>query len=83
LRRAHSACPPVSQSYVFVYVQLPPGVEPRQARVDLTPHSLAVHIGDERVLSGPLFAPVKAEESVWLISARPPAGRRFVALLSK
>lgn len=64
--------PPISQSYVFVYVQLPPGVEPRQARVDLTPHSLAVHIGDERVLSGPLFAPIKAEESVWLISARPP-----------
>ena len=53
-------------------MQLPPGVEPRSARVELTPHAIAVHVGDERVLAGPLFAPVKAEESVWLVSASPP-----------
>jgi hypothetical protein len=51
-----------------VFVQLPPGVEPRSARVELTTHAIAVHVGDERVLAGPLFAPVKAEESVWLVS---------------
>ena len=44
-------------------------------RVELTTHSLAVYIGDERVFDGPLFAPVKAEESVWLISALPVLAR--------
>jgi hypothetical protein len=50
-------------------VQLPPGAAPKSARVALTPHSIAVHIGEERVLGGELFAAVKAEESVWLVSA--------------
>ena len=56
-------------------MQLPPGVEPRAARVELSPHAIAVHVGDERVLAGPLFAPVKAEESVWLVSASSPQPR--------
>jgi hypothetical protein len=60
---------------VEVFVQLPPGVDPRAARVELTPHAIAVHMGDERVLAGPLFAPVKAEESVWLVSASPARSR--------
>ena len=52
-------------------MQLPRGAEPRTVRVELTTQTLAVHIGEERVFHGPLFAPVKAEESVWLISALP------------
>ena len=50
-------------------MQLPPGAEPRTVRVELATQALAVYIGEERVFEGPLFAPVKAEESVWLISA--------------
>ena len=50
-------------------MQLPPGAEPRTVRVELTTQTLAVYIGEERVFEGQLFAPVKAEESVWLISA--------------
>ena len=66
-----SALPARSQSYVEVYVLLPPGVEARGARVTLTPTSILVTLGEETVLQGELFSPVKAEESVWLVSARP------------
>lgn len=65
------ALPARPQSYVEVYVLLPPGVEARDARVTLTPTSILVTLGEETVLQGELFAPIKAEESVWLVSARP------------
>ena len=78
--RLHRA-PPAAQSYVEVFVQLPPGAEPRTVRVELDTHALSVYIGDERVFEGPLFAPVKAEESVWLISASAAAAPALVSLL--
>jgi len=53
---------------VEVFVPLPPGTAASAVRVTLTPTALAVHVGGLRVLEGPLFAPVKAEDSVWAIA---------------
>ena len=58
-----------AQSYVEVFVRLPPGVEPSSVLVHLTPASLHVRFGEETILGGDLFSAVKAEESVWLMSA--------------
>lgn len=57
------------QSYVEVFVRLPQGVEPSSVHVHLTPACLHVRFGEETILGGELFSAVKAEESVWLMSA--------------
>lgn len=56
------------QSYVEVFMQLPAGVAPRRVVVALSPTALRVAVGDEPLFGGALFAAVKAEESLWLIS---------------
>ena len=65
------------QSYVEVFVRLPPGVEPSSVHVHLTPASLYVRFGEDTILGGDLFSAVKAEESVWLMSACIPPALRF------
>ncbi len=50
-------------------MQLPPGARPKAAHVALTPSSICVRVGEERILAGDLFSAIKAEESVWLVSA--------------
>ena len=55
------------QSRVEVFIPLPEGLAARQVRVAMEPTSLKVTAGDKVVLSGPLAAAVKAEESTWLI----------------
>ena len=50
-------------------MMLPAGAYGSDVQVTLKPESIAVTIGGETVLQGALFAAIKAEESVWLVSA--------------
>ena len=54
-----------------VFVLLPPGAYGSDVRVTLSPTRMEVAIGEDTVLSGELFAAIKAEESVWLVCAHP------------
>lgn len=58
-----------NQTYVEVFVLLPPHCAgSRHVDVTMTSDSLDVHVCGDAVLSGELFAPIKAEASTWLIS---------------
>jgi hypothetical protein len=57
-----------NQSYVEVFVLLPPGLDPKAVVVQLTPSTLRVCMGENMIVDGELYAPIKAEESVWLIT---------------
>ena len=74
-RPAPTSTRPVSprplQSYVEVFVLLPPGAYGSDVRVTLSPTRMEVAIGEDTVLAGELFAAIKAEESVWLVCACP------------
>eukprot|EP00976_Prorocentrum_cordatum_P076131 1182176-Prorocentrum_minimum.AAC.2 len=54
-----------NQSYVEVYVQLPPGTRANAVFVELRTSSLSVTIEGQTYLKGDLYAPIKQDMSVW------------------
>mmetsp|Transcript_27506 Transcript_27506/g.52351 ORF Transcript_27506/g.52351 Transcript_27506/m.52351 type:complete len:300 (+) Transcript_27506:194-1093(+) len=57
-----------NQSHVNIYVQLPHGTSARAVMVDLQPNYLSVTVGTDVLFKGDLYAPVKLEDSTWLIN---------------
>lgn len=56
-----------NQSFVEMYIHLAEGVSSKHVSVDLQPLSLRININGEDYAKGDLYAPIKQDDSTWLI----------------